>query len=180
ASITELKLSCVKGAIQYINARKIGYTNVSLEYCMPMIPYSVTGFTHENKEVQLIYSLDQEQRYGYLSRNRGIRQLELLLKDGSGKLKFRYTYNNYERDYVPVTYEEIQDKYIDYAEYIIQDDTDNISDTEVKFFVFAAKDQWGFFIVPITRQGTQLYLGREEFYGFENDIWEVDFFDGTK
>ena len=115
-----------------------------------------------------------------MSRNRGIRQLELLLKDGSGKLKFRYTYNNYEKDYIPVTYEEIQEKYADYAEYIIQDDTDNIADTEVKFFVFAAKDQWGFFTVPITRQGTQLYLGREEFYGFENDIWEVDFFDGTK
>lgn len=180
ASITELKLSCVKGAIQYINARKIGYTNVALEYCMPMIPYSITGFTHENKEKQLIYSLDREQRCGYLSRNRGIRQLELLLKDGSGKLKFRYTYNNYEKDYVPVTYEEIQEQYADYAEYIIQDDTDNIADSEVKFFVFAAKDQWGFFIVPITRQGTQLYLGREEFYGFENDIWEVDFFDGTK
>lgn len=179
-SITELKLACVKGAIQYVNSRKIGYTNVSLHYCMPMIPYSVTGYTHENKEKMLIYSLDQEQRYGFLSRNKSISQLELFLKDGSGKLQHRYTYINNERDYKPVLYEEIVDMYQDYAHYIIQDDTDDIVDTEVKFFVFAANDQWGFYLLPIAREGNQLYLGKEAFYAFENDVWEVDFFDGTK
>lgn len=180
SSITELKLACVRGAIQYVNSSKIGYTNVSLEYCMPMIPYSISGFTHENKEKMLIYSLDQEQRYGFLSRNKSIAQLELFLKDGSGKLQNRYTYRNDYREYVPVLYEEIAEKYAEYAQYIIQDDTDDIVDTEVKFFVFAANDQWGFYLLPIAREGNQLFMGREEFYMFENDVWEVDFFDGTK
>lgn len=180
SSIIELKLACVKGAIQYVNARKIGFTNVSLRYCMPMIPYSITGYTHENREKMLIYSLDQEQRYGFLSRNKSIRQLELFLKDGSGKLQHRYTYNNDQREYKPVVYEEIAETYQEYANYIIQDDTDDIVDTEVKFFVFAANDQWGFYLLPIAREGNQLYLGKEAFFAFENDVWEVDFFDGTK
>lgn len=179
-SITELKLACVKGAIQYVNASKIGYTNVSLAYCTPMIPYSVSGFTHENQEKMLIYSLDQEQRYGFLSRNKSISHLELFLKDGSGKLQHRYSYQNDYREYHPVLYEEIAEKYAEYAHYIIQDDTDDIVDTEVKFFVFAANDQWGFYLLPIVREGNQLFMGREEFYTFENDVWEVDFFDGTK
>lgn len=179
-SITELKLACVKGAIQYVNASKIGYTNVSLAYCTPMIPYSVSGFTHENQEKMLIYSLDQEQRYGFLSRNKSISHLELFLKDGSGKLQHRYSYQNDYREYHPVLYEEIAEKYAEYAHYIIQDDTDDIVDTEVKFFVFAANDQWGFYLLPIAREGNQLFMGREEFYTFENDVWEVDFFDGTK
>lgn len=179
-SIMELKLSCVKGAIQYVNAKKIGFTNVSLKYCMPMIPYSITGYTHENREKMLIYSLDQEQRYGFLSRNKGIRQLEIFLKDGSGKLQHRYTYNNDEKDYKPVVYEEIAEMYKEYSHYIIQDDTDDIVDTEVKFFVFAANDQWGFYLLPIAREGNQLYLGKEAFFAFENDVWKVDFFDGTK
>lgn len=179
-SITELKLACVKGAIQYVNASKIGYTNVSLEYCTPMIPYSVSGFTHENQEKMLIYSLDQEQRYGFLSRNKSISHLELFLKDGSGKLQHRYSYQNDYREYCPVLYEDIAEKYAEYAHYIIQDDTDDIVDTEVKFFVFAANDQWGFYLLPIAREGNQLFMGREEFYTFENDVWEVDFFDGTK
>lgn len=177
ASIMELKLSCVKGAVQYVNARKIGFTDVNLQYCMPMIPYSVTGFTHENKEVELICCLDKVVAAGYLSRNREIRQLELFLKDGYGKIKFRYNYRNNPEEYKKITFEEIEEQY---EGYIYQKDTDNITDKEVKFFVFATKNQWGFFVVPITRTDTQLYIGREEFFAFENDMWEVDFFDGTK
>lgn len=177
ASIIELKLACVKGAIQYVNARKIGFTDVKLNYSMPMIPYSVTAYTHENEEVQLICSLDKVVTAGYISRNRDIRQLELILKDGYGREKFRYNYRNELEQYQPVTYRDIERSY---RGYIFQEDTDNITDREVKFFVFATADQWGFYVVPVTRTGTQLYIGREEFFAFENDIWEVDFFDGTK
>lgn len=178
--ITELKLTCVRGAIQYVNARKMGFTDVRLYYQMPAIPYSISGYTHENKEVQLIYSLDRMQTHGHLSRNSGIRQLELYLKDDSGNCKYRYIYDNRENDYQKTTYEEIIRKYQDYAECILQDDMDDIEEGEVKFFVFAAKNQWGFFLIPVTRKNSVLWLGREAFYAFENDNWEVDFFDGTK
>ncbi|MCM1161725.1 MAG: molecular chaperone [Roseburia sp.] len=179
-SIMELKLTCVRGAIQYVNARKMGFTDVVLTYRMPAIPYSISGYTHENKEVMLIYSLDRKQTYGHLSRNSGIRQLELFLKDGNGNLKYRYIYDNKPEDYVETTYEKIQDKYMAYKECIRQDDTDDIVESEVKFFIFAAKDQWGFFLVPVTRKNSILYMGREAFYAFENDCWEMDFFDGMK
>lgn len=180
SNIMELKLTCVRGAIQYVNARKMGYTDVNIRYRMPSIPYSISGYTHENSEKMLIYSLDRTQTCGFLSRHQGIRQLELFLKDGSGNVKYRYTYHNKEENYKQVTYEEIYEKYIGYEECILQDETDNIEESEVKFFIFAAKDQWGFFLVPITRKDSLLYLGEEEFYAFENDCWEMDFFDGTK
>lgn len=178
--ITELKLTCVRGAIQYVNARKMGFTDVRLHYQMPAIPYSISGYTHENREVMLIYSLDRMQTYGHLSRNSGIRQLELFLKDGSGNLKYRYIYDNREADYQEITYEELEDKYLAYSECIPQAEMDIIEEGEVKFFVFAAKEQWGFFLIPVMRRDTLLYLGREAFYAFENDAWEMDFFDGLK
>ena len=176
----ELKLTCIRGAIQYVNARKMGFADVELRYRMPSIPYSISGKTHEGREVMLIYSLDRKQTSGHLSRNNAIRQLELYLKDGNGNLKYRYIYENRPENFVETTYEEILDKYYDYEDCIRQDETDDIVDGEVKFFVFAAKDQWGFFLVPITRRDSYLYVGKEAFYAFENDHWEMDFFDGMK
>lgn len=178
--ISELKLTCVRGAIQYVNARKMGFTEVNLYYQMPSIPYSISGFTHENKELMLIDKLDRDQTCGYLSRNKGIRQLELFLKDANGDLKFRYIYDNDLSQYRQVEYEEIISEYPLYEECLPQDQMDIITEDEVKFFVFASKQQWGFFLVPICRSNTLLYLGREEFFAFENDAWELDFFDGMK
>lgn len=179
-SIMDLKLTCVRGAIQYVNAKKMGYTTVNLIYRMPAIPYSISGYTHEGEEKMLIYSLDRQQVWGYLSRHSNIRQLELFLKDGSGNLKYRYTYHSREEDYSPYTYEEIIEKRPLYEECLPQADMDTIEEDEVKFFIYAAKDQWGFFLLPIKRRNAQLYVGREEFYAFENDCWEMDFFDGLK
>ncbi len=178
--ITELKLTCVRGAIQYVNARKMGYTDVSLHYQMPTIPYSISGYTHENKEIMLIYSLNRTQTYGHLSRSSGIRQLELLLKDDAGNLKYRYIYDNRESEYEKLPYEDIIERYYSYKECIMQDEVDVIEEGEVKFFVFAAKEQWGFYLVPIMRKNALLYLGKEAYYAFENDAWEMDFFDGLK
>lgn len=178
--ITELKLTCVRGSIQYVNAQKMGFTDVRLHYQMPTIPYSVSGFTHDNREVMLIYSLDREQTNGFISRNSSIRQLELYLKDGSGNLKYRYIYENDNTSYERTTYEDIIISNPTYKECIPQGEMDLIDDGEVKFFVFAAKDQWGFFVLPVTRRNSYLYIGKQEFYAFENDNWEMDFFDGTK
>ena len=178
--ISELKLTCVKGAIQYVNARKMGFTDVRLHYQMPAIPYSISGYTHENEEVMLIYSLDRTQTCGYLSRHSGISQLELFLRDGTGNMKHRYIYDNRQADYQETTYEDLIQDYSDYTECIMQDDVDTIEENEVKFFVFAAKDQWGFFLVPITRRNAMLYLRKSAFYPLEKENWELDFFDGTK
>ena len=154
----------------YVNARKMGFTDVRLHYQMPAIPYSISGYTHENEEVMLIYSLDRTQTFGYLSRNSNIRQLELFLKDGRGNLKYRYVYTCNEADYQDTTSDEILEKYKTYYSYFVQDDFDNISENEVKFFVFAVQDQWGFLVVPVRRNQDILQLGKEYFYAFENDV----------
>lgn len=180
SDITELKLTCLKGAIQYVNAKKMGFTDVHITYRMPTIPYSISGYNHENQEIMLIYSLDRQKTHGNLSRNKGIRQLELLLKDGDGNLKYRYVYHNNHGDYIKTTYEEIIEKNYNYQECIPQSETDSIQESEVKFFIFAAKDQWGFFLVPVARENGNLYLGKSCYYPFENDCWEMDFFDGNK
>lgn len=178
--ITELKLTCIRGAIQYVNAKKMGFARVNLHYSMPTIPYSISGMTHDNREVMLIYSLDRKKTFGHLSRNRNIGHLELMLKDGDGNIKYRYTYQNNEQQYKKLTYKEIAVKYENYIECLPQDEMDIIEDEEVKFFVFAAKDQWGFFLLPVMRMDSQLYLGQEQFFAFENEKWEMSFFDGTK
>lgn len=180
AGLLDLKLACVRGAARYIIDRTTGLSEIHLYNNQPKIPYSISGYTHEKEEKMLIYQLNQEKNYGTLSRNKELTELELFLRDGDGKLKFHYIYQNNSGDFEPKTYEEIRSRYNDYKEYLIQDETDNISNTEVKFFIFAAKEQWGFYLVPITREGTQLYLGKETFYPFENNMWEVNFFDGMK
>lgn len=180
SSIRDLKLACVRGAAKYITDTTSGLSEVRLLNKSPRIPYSISGITHEQEEKKLIYNLAREQTHGTLSRNKGITRLELNLRDGDGKLKYHYLYQNDQSTYETKTYEEIQEKYKEYKQYIIQDETDNISNTEVKFFIFAAKEQWGFYLVPIAREGTQLYLGVDAFYPFENNLWDVNFFDGTK
>lgn len=179
-SIMDLKLACVKGAIQYVHGLETGVIKADITSTSESIPYSISAVTHEGKEQVLISSLNREQNYGYLSRSKELSRMEFLLKDEEGKLKYRYYYQNQADTYEPYTYEEIKDKYIEYKDYIIQDETDTIQDHEVKFFVFASKEQWGFYVVPITRNGTQLYLGEEAYFAFENNIWEVNFFDGNK
>lgn len=178
--IIDLKLTCVRGAIQYVNAQKMGFTKVNLHYRMPTIPYSISGFTHENTEKMLIYSLDRKQTCGFLSRNSGIRQLELLLKDGNGDIKYRYSYPVVAEQFQQKTYQEMLKEHPGYVDCLPQVEMDTIEDNEVKFFVFAAKDQWGFFLLPIKRKNDLLYCTKETFFAFENDCWEMDFFDGMK
>ena len=51
---------------------------------------------------------------------------------------------------------------------------------ELKFFVLADEERWGFHVVPVLRKQGQLMLGPEHFFLFETDGWVTNFFDGTK
>ena len=61
---------------------------------------------------------------------------------------------------------------------IRQDDVDSIRDGEIKFFVFAYANWWGFYVLPIARLNSELFAGERVFFSFENEQWENDFFDG--
>ena len=81
------------------------------------------------------------------------------------------------KDFEEKTYEEIQKKY---GEHILQANTDDIIEQEVRFFVWARPMDWVFSVVPVYRKDGKLYLGKEEEFYFENDGWVQNFFDGLK
>ena len=58
--------------------------------------------------------------------------------------------------------------------------TDSIENGDVKFFVWAEQEEWGFQVVPVYCERDELYLGKAEFFSFESDNWVNSFFDGKK
>ncbi len=173
----ELKLTCLRGALKYLQAKKFGYINVNLRTRKPALPYMITTYTHRGDEKVLIHSSQRQNTQGHISRFMERITLKLYLKDANGNVRYEYEYENRPDDFVQTTYEEIYKRYKDK---IIQDETDNIVDKEVKFFVWAREAEWGFCVVPVLREKEILYIGKEAFYSFENDTWEMHFFDGLK
>lgn len=176
----DLKISCVRGLIYYNHDVETGKVRIELNTKDKKIPYMIAAYTHEGEKKVLINQIDTNQSYGYLSLSKDLTKVEFLLQGEDGKVKYRYPYYNDTNNYEAYTFEEIRARYNEYSDCIIQDETDTIKDYEVKFCVFTANDRWGFYVVPIAREGTQLYIGEEEYFAFENNIWEVNFFDGTK
>ena len=177
-NLLDLKLSCLSGVLRYVNAKKVGYIDVNIQNLAPVTPYSVSALTHNGTEKTLIASLEKiNQTNGCISRHIQVKEMAFFLKDANGDTKYKYIYQSHIQQYEKITYEEINGIYSDK---ICQDEIDTIVDGEVKFFVFAYEDQWGFYVLPIARQETQLYMGEKRFYSFENDQWELDFFDGLK
>ena len=67
-----------------------------------------------------------------------------------------------------------------YGSHILQKETDSIENGDVKFFVWAEQEEWGFQVVPVYCKMDELYLGKAEFFSFESDNWVNSFFDGKK
>lgn len=176
--VPELKLACLRGAIRYLNARKAGEIEASIMTRSAVIPYSVSAFTHNRREVELISSLHRsDSAPGAISRPSDVVQLDLFLRGSDGALRQQYGYSNRPQDYAAVLYEDIQAQY---GERIPQDDTDSIVNGETKFFVFADDNHWGFHVLPVARRDEGLFLGRKALFPFETDQSELDFFDGMK
>ena len=173
----ELKLCCLEGALAYFLNCKLGYMQVNQSYQVASLPYEIMAFTHENEEKILVQSLDEENHIGYISRFRIGRQLDLYLNDEQGQRLRTYFYEYDTSKFQKTTQEEIERKY---GGTVIQEETDTIVEGEMKFFVWASKRRWGFIVLPILRDGEQLYMDEERFFDFEDDTWEQDFFDGRK
>lgn len=173
----ELKLICLNGAIKYLKDRKFGYADVTIRHEQAAFPYLVTAFTHTNEEKILIHSLDRQNIRGFISRNMTDLTLKLYLKDLEGRQRYIY---NCTCD--PDKFQDQQPEEIValYKKQIRQDDLDDIVDKELKFFVLADEDRWGFTVVPVLRRNGQLQLGPDQFFRFETEGWVTNFFDGTK
>lgn len=176
--VPELKLACLRGALRYLSARNAGKIEATISHHAPVVPYSVTAYTHNGQERALVSSLERlNSIHGSISRPADVSQIELFLKDSEGGLRHKYVYTNDSSRYRSVMYSQIEQEY---GEHIPQDETDSIMNGEVKFFVFSGNNHWGFHVVPVARQNEQLSIGPKSFFAFENDLSELDFFDGLK
>ena len=172
----ELKLCCLKGAQSWFHTISLGYIKVEHSFRVSALPYEIVADTHENENRVLIRCLQKEDTTGWISRFMTGRQLNLLLKNTEGKPLKTYHYQYDIETFQTVTQEGIEEAYDDT---VIQEQTDNIGEGEMKFFVWVSREQWGFYLLPVLRQGKQLLKGEEKFYAFEDDTWERNFFDGT-
>ncbi|MGN0403368.1 MAG: hypothetical protein ACI4HQ_14085 [Acetatifactor sp.] len=174
---TELKMCCLEGALAYFMNCKLGYMKVNEHYRVGSLPYEIMAYTHENEEKLLIKSQDTENHIGYISRFHIGNQLDLYLNDEQGKRLRTYFFAYDTSKFEKTTQKEIDEAY---AGTVIQEETDTIAEGEMKFFVWVAKERWGFMVLPILRDREELYKGAETFFDFEDDTWELNFFDGRK
>lgn len=133
--------------------------------------------THTGEEKNLIKSLDREQTWGYISRNMTDLTLQLFLKDLNGQQRYKYNCSFNRKEFRPAEAEEIVEKYQGQT---IQDDVDSIVEKELRSFVLADEERWGFLVVPVLRKEERLMLGPDQFFLFETEDWLTNFFDGTK
>lgn len=173
----ELKMTCVDGALKYLRDKRYGMVDIRVSVADAVIPYQVTAFTHDGREVILLNGTQDWKQAGCISRNLEELTLQMYLRDGDGEERYRFQYLCQPEKFTVQTNEEIRRAY---GEFILQKDTDTIVNGEVKFFVWAVQEEWGYQVVPIYRKQDELYLGKPELYCFENDSWINSFYDGTK
>ncbi|MCH1625991.1 molecular chaperone [Fredinandcohnia quinoae] len=176
--VPELKLACLRGAIRYISDRKLGKVEASITNDAPITPYSVSAYTHTQVEKVLISSLKRMSVVrGSISRPVTVKEVEFFLRGNEGDIRRKLIYWNDSKSYTPVLFEEIKETF---GDKIPQDETDTIGNGEVKFFVFADENNWGFHLLPIAREHEQLYWAKKHYFAFENELSELDFFNGMK
>lgn len=172
----ELKMACIDGALKYLRDKKFGYADINIKSRLPRLPYVLTGFTHTGEEVTLIDDSRSRER-GVLSRTIEDLSLRVYLKDNRKNLRQELIYECVLEEFVAKRQEDIEEIY---GDNIPQDETDTIINREVKFFVWAEPQDWGFVIVPVYRNDETLHVGREQFFNFESEQWMKNFFDGLK
>ncbi|TGV29008.1 molecular chaperone, partial [Mesorhizobium sp. M00.F.Ca.ET.186.01.1.1] len=93
--VPDLKLSCLRGALRYQSAKKAGFIEAQITNHAPVVPYSVTAFTHNRQERILIRSQEKlSQVHGAISRPYGVSEVEFFLKESDGLLRKRYLYTD--------------------------------------------------------------------------------------
>jgi hypothetical protein len=171
-----LKMTCVDGALKYLKDKKYGFADIVIQMEEPALPYEVTAYTHTGEELTLIHAMEKGSGSGRISRNMEDLTLKLYLKDFGGKERYQYTCESSLSDFNDMEYEEINSRY---QRHILQEDTDDIVENEVRFFVWSEPEKWAFLVVPVYRKERRLYLGKEERFYFENEGWVRNFFDGS-
>lgn len=172
-----LKLCCLQGALSYFQSKTLGYVEAHPVYTVGALPYEVCGVTHENEDKILIHSLQKRETTSWISRFKEGNQIHFYLKDIEGNLLKGFHYDYRISEFKQATHEEIVEQV---PNKIIQEETDHIINGETRFFVWDSREDWGFYILPVLRDQDQLHIGETSFFDFEDDTWEMNFFDGRK
>lgn len=173
----DLKMSCVDGALKFMRDKRLGYAEIELHSDKPVLPYTVSAYTHNGKEVELINGFLRKDETRYVSRNLEDVTLQLYLKDTEGHVRYHFHFDCEPERFEEVTYADIQKVH---GNNILQKETDSIVNQEIRFFAWKRCRDWGYVIVPVYRREEKLYLGTEQFYPFEHEGWVKNYFDGMK
>ena len=174
----DLKLSCLRGIIKHVNSKTLGNIEISIENEAPIIPYSISAMDFIGNQNVIIENGEKlTQATGSIVKPLSAREVKFYLKNVEGELQKEYVYENQSVNYEEIVVEDLLDKY---EGKINQEDTDPIQNNEVKYFVFTAEDKWGFYVLPVCRLNEQLHIGKKNYFSFEDDLSNLNFFDGLK
>lgn len=172
----ELKLNCLDGAIKYLDYKRFGHIDVEIVNEVPLVPYSVWVEKYDGEKVEMIQtSRKADILIGQIDKKISAEELKIYVYTAEGELKKEMIYKN-EDNYEEMDAQEILPEF---TNIISQNDTDTIQNNTVRFFIYTDLNNWGFFVVPIQRKSDQLYLGRKEYFPYEDNLSENSYFDGN-
>ena len=172
----ELKLNCLDGAIKYLDYKRFGHIDVEIVNEVPLVPYSVWVEKYDGEKIEMIQtSRKADILIGQIDKKSSAEELKIYVYNAEGELKKEMIYKN-EDDYEEMDAQEILPEFVNI---ISQNDTDTIQNDTVRFFVYTDLNNWGFFVVPIQRKSDQLYLGRKQYFPYEDSLSENSYFDGN-
>ena len=171
----ELKLNCLDGAIKYLDYKRFGHMNVKIENEVPLVPYSVWVEKYDGEKIEMIKtSRKADILKGEIDKTISAEELKIYVYNAEGDLKKELIYKN-DDDYEEMDAEDIIPIF---NGVITQNDTDTIQNLTTRFFIYTDLNNWGFFVFPIQRYEDQLFLGKKQYFAFEDDLNEISYFDG--
>ena len=171
----ELKLNCLDGAIKYLDYKRFGHMDVNIENEVPLVPYSVYAERYDGEKVEMLEtSRKASVLMSYIDKSISAMELKLYVHNAENELKKEVIYKNV-NEYKE---EDAEDILREYEGIFTQYETDEIENNVVRFFVYTDMNNWGFYVVPVQRHGDQLYLGKKQYFPYEDNLNEISYFDG--
>ncbi len=172
------KLMCIDGAFAYQRDKKTGRIRAHISHEAARIPYSLSAEDYNkpgHEKILLEKGTFMGQVYGFLSRPQEAEEVLFCLRDGTGKKVYNIPFLLRKKDYIETGYETLS---FDYP-FLKQEDLDSIKNGELRLFIFADNENWGFSVLETMRRENLLYsCPAAAFVPFEKGAWETDFFDG--
>lgn len=114
-----------------MKSRKLGDIEVTIENAAPVVPYYLTAQTFTGKEKIVIKRQERtDEAKGFISKPISTEKVNFYLKSDDGTIEKEYIYENDIDKYV---FMEVDKIISEYEGKIIQEETDNIRNGEIKF-----------------------------------------------